>query len=223
MPPPLLEWPGIRTVLLDMDGTLLDRHFDDHFFLHTVPEAYAKVHGLSQHHARQEVLAAYHRVEGTLAWYDLDHWSRTLALDIPALKREVAHLISPRPHALEFMDLVKRSGRRACLVTNAHPRSLALKLERTPIGRHLDAILTSHQVGHAKEDRRFWEAARRLLGFDPGDSLLADDSEPILVTAAAWGIGHLLHIAHPSSALPPVFSQRFVSVADFRPVLPIPF
>ena len=28
----ILNWNDIDTVLLDMDGTLLDRHFDDHGF-----------------------------------------------------------------------------------------------------------------------------------------------------------------------------------------------
>ena len=27
-----MNWPTIKTVLLDMDGTLLDKHFDDYFW-----------------------------------------------------------------------------------------------------------------------------------------------------------------------------------------------
>ena len=41
------DWENIETVLLDMDGTLLDLHFDNHFWLQHVPVCYAEKHGLS--------------------------------------------------------------------------------------------------------------------------------------------------------------------------------
>ena len=41
-----LNWNDIDTVLLDMDGTLLDRHFDDHFWLDHVPKRYADRYGM---------------------------------------------------------------------------------------------------------------------------------------------------------------------------------
>ena len=41
-----LPWPEIHTVLLDMDGTLLDLRFDNHFWRELVPERYAERHGL---------------------------------------------------------------------------------------------------------------------------------------------------------------------------------
>ncbi|HBT55971.1 MAG TPA: haloacid dehalogenase, partial [Pseudomonas sp.] len=33
----MLNWNAIDTVLLDMDGTLLDLHFDNHFWLEHMP------------------------------------------------------------------------------------------------------------------------------------------------------------------------------------------
>ena len=35
----MLNWDGIDDVLLDMDGTLLDRHFDNFFFEEELPAA----------------------------------------------------------------------------------------------------------------------------------------------------------------------------------------
>ena len=35
-------WDDITWVLLDMDGTLLDKHFDDYFWETLVPEEYAR-------------------------------------------------------------------------------------------------------------------------------------------------------------------------------------
>ena len=38
----------IDTVLLDMDGTLLDLHYDNHFWLEHLPQRYAELHGISR-------------------------------------------------------------------------------------------------------------------------------------------------------------------------------
>ena len=45
---PSLPWSDIDTVLLDMDGTLLDLHFDNHFWLEHLPQRYAELHGVSR-------------------------------------------------------------------------------------------------------------------------------------------------------------------------------
>ncbi|MBF0293737.1 MAG: GMP/IMP nucleotidase [Magnetococcales bacterium] len=213
---PRLPWHGIHTVLLDMDGTLLDLHFDNYFFQETVPRAYAEKNGLDLATARIQVFDAYQDNRGTLAWYDLDHWSRQLGLEIAILKEEVAHLIRVHPHVLPFLAALRASGRPAHLVTNAHAISLNMKLARTPIGDYLTSIITSHEVGKAKEEAAFWPLLMERLGFDPATTLLVDDSEPVLAAAQAFGIAHLRHIANPSSGLPPRPSARFLSVVDFR-------
>ncbi|NLD01354.1 MAG: haloacid dehalogenase, partial [Gammaproteobacteria bacterium] len=42
-----LPWAHIDTVLLDMDGTLLDLHFDNFFWLKYLPQCYAEKNNLS--------------------------------------------------------------------------------------------------------------------------------------------------------------------------------
>ena len=48
-----LNWNEIDDVLLDMDGTLLDRHFDNFFFEEELPRRYAALHGLPFEISRQ--------------------------------------------------------------------------------------------------------------------------------------------------------------------------
>ncbi|MGD8938682.1 MAG: haloacid dehalogenase, partial [Gammaproteobacteria bacterium] len=38
----MIDWTQIDTVLLDMDGTLLDLHFDNHFWREHVPLRYGE-------------------------------------------------------------------------------------------------------------------------------------------------------------------------------------
>jgi len=82
MPP----WSEIETIMFDMDGTLLDLHFDNYFWLQLIPKHYANNHGTSEEEALNIIRSKYEQVHGTLSWYCLDHWEQELKLDIPKLK-----------------------------------------------------------------------------------------------------------------------------------------
>ena len=56
----------IDDVMLDMDGTLLDRHFDNFFFEEELPRRYAAKYGLEAADAREKLFAMYRKVEGEL-------------------------------------------------------------------------------------------------------------------------------------------------------------
>ncbi len=216
----MFDWSHIDTVLLDMDGTLLDLHFDNHFWLEHVPRRYAQTHGLSQDAAHAELMDRYKAVEGTLDWYCVDHWSHELGLDIVMLKQEVDHLIAVHPHVLEFLDLLADAGKRRVLVTNAHRKSLALKMDRTRLQGHLDRLLCSHDFGLPKEDPAFWARLQEVEPFDPARTLFVDDSLPVLRSAADYGIANLLAITAPDTRQPIREVAGYPAVEDFSPLLP---
>jgi putative hydrolase of the HAD superfamily len=215
----MLDWSTIDTVLLDMDGTLLDLHFDNHFWLEHVPKRYAEIHGLDPRLASEELMGRFDAVAGTLDWYCVDHWSRELGLDIVMLKQEVAHLIAVHPHVLEFLDALGAAGKRRVLVTNAHRKSLALKLAVTPLGERLDRLLCSHDFGLPKEDPRFWARLGEVEPFDPARTLFVDDSLAVLRSARDYGIARLLAISAPDSRQERRSVEEFPAVADFSEVM----
>jgi HAD superfamily hydrolase (TIGR01509 family) len=216
-----LPWRHIHTVLLDMDGTLLDLRFDNHFWLEYMPRRYSERHGLDLEQARAELLARYRRVEGTLAWYCLDYWTQELEMEIALLKREVEHLIALHPHAMAFLDAVRTAGKRMLLVTNAHPGSLSLKMEKTQLTGHFDVLISAHELGLAKEQPDFWPRLQEREHFDPATTLLVDDNLTILRTARDYGIAYLVSVLKPDSAHPPKVPGEFPAIHDFSEWLPL--
>jgi len=219
--PVMPDWDRIDTVLLDMDGTLLDLHFDTYFWRHHVPLRYAEKHGIATEEARSELLVRYRQAEGTLDWYCVDYWTGQLGLDIPLLKQEVDHLISVRPDVIPFLVALKKAGKRRVLVTNAHGKSLALKMRKTAIGEHLDALVCAHDVGLAKEEPEFWHRLHDLIGFRRANALLIDDSIAVLKSAERYGIGQLRAILQPDSQAGPVDADSYPHIDRFSDMLPL--
>ncbi len=215
-----IPWPGIVTVVLDMDGTLLDLHYDNHFWQVYVPEKFAEHHGLPKDEAHAECFRRYNAKAGTLDWYCVDYWTEQLELDIAQLKAELSHLIAVHPDVTEFLAALKASGKRVVLVTNAHRKSLNLKMERTGLAVHFDAMHVSHEYGLAKENPAFWAALRRGEPYDPARSLLVDDSLPVLRSAREYGIAHLCAVYRPDTRLPEKDVGEFNAIHRFSEIMP---
>jgi putative hydrolase of the HAD superfamily len=206
------HWAQIDTVLLDLDGTLLDLAFDSHFWRERVPAAWALARAMDLEQARAELAPRFRACEGTLDWYCIDYWSRELELDIAALKRAEAHRIAWLPGAREFLARVRRLGKRLVLLTNAHPTTLAIKDARTAVISHFDADFSSHRFGAPKEDARFWRELAQVEQFDAARSLFVDDSLPVLRAARAAGIGMIYAVRCPDSSVAPRTHDEFPAV-----------
>ncbi|MBE0582366.1 MAG: HAD-IA family hydrolase [Desulfofustis sp.] len=209
------NWSAITTVLLDMDGTLLDKYFDDFFWEDYVPQVFAQQNGLSHQQARESLLQRYRAVESTLQWTDLDFWSEELGLDIPALKNSVDHLIKVHPHVLNFLDFLEQQGKTTCLVTAAHDKTLQIKLAKTEIGPRFDRIVCAGEIGLPKQNPLFWLRLEEALGFQRSQTLLADDTAKVLQAARQHGIEHLVFVAKPSSRSPVRPHTDFFSITAF--------
>jgi 5'-nucleotidase len=214
------DWDHYDTVLLDMDGTLLDLRFDNFFWRELVPARYAAHTGMRHEEAVAILTPRFAAAQGTLQWYCLDHWSRELGLDIAALKREAEDHIDFLPDVPLFLAAIRGLRKRSVLVTNAHRGSLAIKLKRTGLAGYLDAIHSSHDLGVPKEDPDFWPRLQAIETFEPARTILVDDSLPVLRSAHAYGIGRVVAVLRPDSSRPSVAADDFHGVDSVMELLP---
>ncbi|HEX9743768.1 MAG TPA: hypothetical protein VGA17_13365 [Nitrospiraceae bacterium] len=121
------DWTGVDDVLLDMDGTLLDRDFDNFFFEDELPRRYAALHRMTEQAAREQLFALYRAVEGELAWTDLHYWTNRLGIDVVALTQELSNRIGYLPGVEGFLGAVRAKRKRMTVLTNAHAEGVAIK------------------------------------------------------------------------------------------------
>ncbi len=214
-----MDWQHIDTVLLDMDGTLLDLHFDTYFWLEHLPVRYAQLHRLNPQEARDWLHARIREEQGSLNWYCLDYWSRELQVDISALKHEIKERIAFRPHVQDFLAQLRAAQIRTVIVTNAHRDSLDLKIAQTGLDTLVDRIISSHDFQAAKEEQAFWVQLQQTEPFEAARTLLVDDSFAVLKSARQYGIGHLLSIYQPDSQQPKRCIDEFNAIDHFDEIM----
>lgn len=206
----------METVFLDMDGTLLDLHFDNYFWLQHLPRRYAQLKGRGESEVREELYRLMEETQGSLNWYCLDFWRHALEVDIVELKLEVADKIQVFPHVKEFLHLAAERGKRLVLLTNAHRDSLALKFEKTQLGGYFDRLISSHDLGIAKEGQGFWDALVTIETFGKSSTLLVDDNLSVLRAARDYGIRYLYGVSSPDSQKAAMDAHEFPVINDFR-------
>jgi putative hydrolase of the HAD superfamily len=220
MTPAQSAWQAADTVLLDMDGTLLDLAFDSWFWREAVPRCMARSAGAAAAEVRDDLFARYARKQGSLEWYCLDYWTGQTGLDLRALKSAASHRIRYLPGARQFLEIAAGSGKRLVLVTNAHGHALLVKKGVAGLERYFEVCISAHEIGQPKELPGFWPELQQRLGFDPRRTLFVDDSVAVLDAAARFGIGAVLGVTRPDTRRPAMELNGHATVTGVAELLP---
>lgn len=207
-----INWQAIDLVMFDMDGTLLDLAFDNLFWQQAVPQAWAALHQHPYEQALELLKPQFKAQEGTLNWYSLPYWSHALNLDLTTLKIQYQDHICLRPHAVQLLHDLKMANKKLWLVTNAHPIVLHIKMQKTGISHLFDQLISSHDLGFAKEQELFWHKLAAQYPFDKKRTIFIDDSESVLHAARHYGIEHVYGITQPDSKLPARQQLKFPAI-----------
>lgn len=195
----MITWQSIDTVLLDMDGTLLDLKYDNQVWSQLLPQAYAERQGITAKRAGEQLLSHMREILGTMNFYRFDYWREFTGLDIVQLHQQATGLIEFLPDAQAFLKALTRANKGCVVITNADRQSLQVKEPVLQLESQVDRVISSHDYGAPKEEDAFWQALQQDLNFDPARTLFIDDTPRVLAAARKFGIRHLLAVARPDS------------------------
>ncbi len=219
-PPLFTDWTQIDSILLDLDGTLLDLNFDLHFWLEYLPQVYSEKHNISHQQAQDILLTMLNAVKGKLDWYCIDFWQEKLDLDIMKLKNNISHLIKVHPNVKRFLTLARKHDKQIYLITNAHRKTIKLKMSVTQLQDYFDGIVSSHDFGVAKQEQAFWHKLSEVINLDKNRAIFFDDSLDVLKSAFEFNIKHVVAISKPSSKIKTKVVPGFINIENFSQALP---
>ena len=136
------------------------------------------------------------------------------------LNYDISEKITIRPEVIDFLSWLNENNKRVVLVTNAHPASLNLKMDKTNLHVHFDKIINSHDIGKAKEHEGFWQELQAYETYDKRSTMLIDDNLEVLACAKQYGIEYCYGIELPDSKGGAISSDEFVALKSFKEILP---
>lgn len=217
----MINWDEIDTVLLDLDGTILDLNYDLHFWLEYLPLIYSNNNSISLQSAKEKIIPILKSQMGKLNWYCPDYWGNRFDLDIIKLKQNMSHMIQILPHAENFLKNAKTNNKKIFLATNAHRKTIRVKMDIVHLESYFDGIISSHDFGVAKQEQKFWTQLENEINLNKNRAIFFDDSLDVLESAKIFGIKHIIAISKPSTKLEPKNVNGFINIENFNNLLSI--
>ena len=182
--------------LIDLDGVILDTSYDNYFWQEHIPRVYAQKKAIDEKDAISVTHSLFNYKKKTKDWYDVVYWSNLLDIDIihEKKKSENMSLIKLHEGSLDVLERLRNLNKKLFLVTNAHRKTLEIKLSKFNLSKYFDKLICSHELGYVKEDIQFWHLLRNKLQIDYNDSVLIEDTFDNIKSAYHAGVSNFIYI-----------------------------
>ena len=189
----------MKNFLIDLDGVILNLDYDNFFWQKHIPKVYAELHKISFKDACLVTKQIFNYKRKTKDWYDIDYWSNMLNVDIKKEKEDNIEKIDIMKGAVEFLESLVKKNKNLFLITNAHEKTLKIKLKKYNIKKYFKDIICSHQLSYIKEEIQFWYILKNKLNISFKNSVLIEDTLDNLIAAHSAGLENLIYISKEES------------------------
>jgi len=185
----------IECLLIDMDGVILDNAYDNDFWQNQIPEVIADNKGIAFDDAKRLAIQIFNYKKNTKDWYDVDYWSNMLNIDIEAQKRSEKSIsrISLYDGVIDTLSVLKNKTK-MILITNAHRKTLNIKLEKYNLTPYFDEMVCAHELHYVKEDIQLWYMLRSKYRLDYEKTLLVEDTINNINVGLSAGISGAIYV-----------------------------
>tara|TARA_Y100000768_G_scaffold352301_1_gene303801 strand:- start:9919 stop:10596 length:678 start_codon:yes stop_codon:yes gene_type:complete len=185
----------IECLLIDMDGVILDNTYDNNFWQNHIPNVLSEKKNISFKDAKCLAVQIFNYKKNSKDWYDLDYWSNMLGIDIEAEKKSEESLskIKLYDNVTDTLSELKKNIR-LILITNAHRKTLNIKLDKYNIEPYFDAMVCSHELNYVKEDIQLWYMLRSEYRLNYDKTVLVEDTINNINVALSAGVSSAIYV-----------------------------
>ncbi len=170
-----------RIISFDLDGTLVDRKFDDALWFEEIPKLYAAKHGATFEQAKAHCASEYNKVgDKSPLWYDIDYWFSHFKIGgrkgVDETTQKISHLIGVYGDAKPCLDSLKKQGFELILVSNASRYFLDQKISRTDLAKYFSKTFSvTGDLGKVKKSVEVYEQVLNEVRAQPREVLHVGD------------------------------------------------
>lgn len=206
----------IGCLLIDMDGVILDNAYDNDFWQNQIPEVIADSKGIAFDAAKRLAIQIFNYKKNTKDWYDVDYWSNMLDIDIEAQKRSEKSFsrISLYDGVIDTLSILKNKTK-MILITNAHRKTLNIKLEKYNLTPYFDEMVCAHELNYVKEDIQLWYMLRSKYRLDYEKTLLVEDTINNINVGLSAGISGAIYVGDEKFTV----SDKIIKLSSINQIL----
>ena len=206
----------IECLLIDMDGVILDNAYDNDFWQNQIPEVIADSKGIAFDAAKRLAIQIFNYKKNTKDWYDVDYWSNMLNIDIEAQKRSEKSFsrISLYDGVIDTLSVLKNKTK-TILITNAHRKTLNIKLEKYNLTPYFDEMVCAHELNYVKEDIQLWYMLRSKYRLDYEKTLLVEDTINNINVGLSAGISGAIYVGDEKFTV----SDKIIKLSSINQIL----
>lgn len=206
----------IECLLIDMDGVILDNAYDNDFWQNQIPEVIADSKGIAFDDAKRLAIQIFNYKKNTKDWYDVDYWSNMLDIDIEAQKRSEKSFsrISLYDGVIDTLSVLKNKTK-MILITNAHRKTLNIKLEKYNLTPYFDEMVCAHELHYVKEDIQLWYMLRSKYRLDYEKTLLVEDTINNINVGLSAGISGAIYVGDETFTV----SDKIIKLSSINQIL----
>ena len=206
----------IECLLIDMDGVILDNAYDNDFWQNQIPEVIADSKGIAFDDAKRLAIQIFNYKKNTKDWYDVDYWSNMLNIDIEAQKRSEKSFsrISLYDGVIDTLSVLKNKTK-TILITNAHRKTLNIKLEKYNLTPYFDEMVCAHELNYVKEDIQLWYMLRSKYRLDYEKTLLVEDTINNINVGLSAGISGAIYVGDEKFTV----SDKIIKLSSINQIL----
>jgi putative hydrolase of the HAD superfamily len=185
----------IDCMLVDMDGVILDNTYDNNFWQNQIPGVISKNKNISFEDAKRLAVQIFNYKKNTKDWYDVDYWSNMLNVDIEAEKRSSISFDRIQLYEGVTKTLNKlKDNFRLILITNAHRKTLNIKLEKYDLNPYFENMICAHELHYVKENIQLWYMLKSRFKLDYTKTLLIEDTINNIKVGLSAGISQAVYL-----------------------------